>query len=161
MKGLNLRGVAEFCRTVVREPRLLLPQVSVQGADPIARISIHTGKHMRVRLNCVLCALRRGRRGNEWMMARALSLSPIRLERSIVPDAQGPRFPGRGLRQGQHTHASTPSGTFSTFAGACNGGILRALFSGSFTIVVRLTLAISLLLSMWSAFFRGMQESVW
>lgn len=33
MKGLNLRGVAEFCRTVVREPRLLLPQVSVQGAQ--------------------------------------------------------------------------------------------------------------------------------
>lgn len=31
MKGLNLRGVTEFCRVLVREPRLLLPQVSVRG----------------------------------------------------------------------------------------------------------------------------------
>lgn len=32
MKGLNLRGVTEFCRVLVREPQLLLPQVSVTGA---------------------------------------------------------------------------------------------------------------------------------
>lgn len=31
MKGLNVRGVTEFCRSVVLKPQLLLPQVSVKG----------------------------------------------------------------------------------------------------------------------------------
>lgn len=31
MKGLNVRGVAEFCRSVMLKPQLLLPQVSVKG----------------------------------------------------------------------------------------------------------------------------------
>lgn len=33
MKGLNVRGVTEFCRSVVLRPQLLLPQVSVKGAS--------------------------------------------------------------------------------------------------------------------------------
>lgn len=32
MKGLNVRGVTEFCRAVVLKPHLLLPQISVKGA---------------------------------------------------------------------------------------------------------------------------------
>ncbi|KAF1335613.1 Had phosphatase, family iiia, partial [Globisporangium splendens] len=31
MKGLNVRGVTEFCRAVVQKPHLLLPQISVKG----------------------------------------------------------------------------------------------------------------------------------
>jgi hypothetical protein len=31
MKGLNLSGVAEFCRVLTRQPQLLLPQLSVKG----------------------------------------------------------------------------------------------------------------------------------
>lgn len=32
MKGLNVRGVTEFCRAVALKPQLLLPQISVHGA---------------------------------------------------------------------------------------------------------------------------------
>jgi hypothetical protein len=31
VKGLNLRGVTEFCRAWLRQPELLLPHVSVKG----------------------------------------------------------------------------------------------------------------------------------
>uniref|UniRef100_H3GJ28 Uncharacterized protein n=1 Tax=Phytophthora ramorum TaxID=164328 RepID=H3GJ28_PHYRM len=35
MKGLNLGGVAEFCRVLVRQPQLLLPQLSVKDVTEV------------------------------------------------------------------------------------------------------------------------------
>ncbi|DBA03242.1 TPA: hypothetical protein N0F65_011601 [Lagenidium giganteum] len=36
MKGLNLRGVTEFCRAIVQRPQLLLPQLSVHDLNDVS-----------------------------------------------------------------------------------------------------------------------------
>uniref|UniRef100_K3W758 Uncharacterized protein n=1 Tax=Globisporangium ultimum (strain ATCC 200006 / CBS 805.95 / DAOM BR144) TaxID=431595 RepID=K3W758_GLOUD len=36
MKGLNVRGVTEFCRAVVQKPHLLLPQISVKDLNDVS-----------------------------------------------------------------------------------------------------------------------------
>ncbi|RLN56224.1 hypothetical protein BBJ28_00014135 [Nothophytophthora sp. Chile5] len=50
MKGLNLGGVAEFCRVLVRQPQLLLPQLSVKGVR--VRLLFRRG---RTHANLCLC----------------------------------------------------------------------------------------------------------
>lgn len=46
--GLNLRGVSAFCRALLREPQLLLPQLSVAGACCARVFAVSAGVRWRV-----------------------------------------------------------------------------------------------------------------